>query len=226
MHNNIRIRLARHGLRSRPVYHIVAIAAGKARNARPLEKLGEYDPIPVVRNTDSIPEAARIFGVKDQEVLRKANEVKREKTVTWDLGRIGWWITKGAEPTQRVRKLLRTVSRARPPRYKLADSMPCRGPQTGWLPLNRSDRQAGVIDSLSWSNHGAAKVREMFAARGAVTAPDGTTRMAQIKKEKGAREGKILDQRFDRALGKLQAQRDADPVWQSGRQTPTEAKSE
>lgn len=75
-----------------------------------MEKLGEYDPIPVVRNTDYIPEAARIFGVKDPEVLRRANQMKREKTVTWDLGRIGWWITKGAEPTQRVRKLLRTVS--------------------------------------------------------------------------------------------------------------------
>lgn len=225
MHNNIRIRLARHGLRGRPVYHIVAIAAGKARNARPLEKLGEYDPIPVVRNTDYIPEAARIFGVKDPEVLRKANEMKREKTVSWDLGRIGWWITKGAEPTQRVRKLLRTVSPSPTPYADPATISRRAVLEAGYCKME-ADVQAGVIDSLSWSHEGAAKVRAMFAAKGAVTAPDGTTRMAQIKKEKGEREGKILEQRFDQALGKLQAQRDADPVWQSGREKPVEAKAE
>lgn len=83
-----------------------------------------------------------------------------------------------------------------------------------------------MIDSLSWSHVGAAKVREMFAAKGAVSAPDAPTRMGQIKSERGAREGKILEKKFDQALGKLQAQREADPVWQSGREKPAEAKAE
>lgn len=42
----VRLRLARHGTRNNPFYHIVAIADHKPRDARPIEKLGEYDPIP------------------------------------------------------------------------------------------------------------------------------------------------------------------------------------
>lgn len=42
----VRLRLARHGTRNNPFYHVVAIAEHKPRDARPIEKLGEYDPIP------------------------------------------------------------------------------------------------------------------------------------------------------------------------------------
>ncbi|PWZ03066.1 ribosomal protein S16 [Testicularia cyperi] len=42
----VRIRLARKGTRNNPFYHIVAINDSKPRDARPIEKLGEYDPIP------------------------------------------------------------------------------------------------------------------------------------------------------------------------------------
>ncbi|CAD6963439.1 unnamed protein product [Tilletia controversa] len=42
----VRLRLARHGTRNNPFYHIVAIHNKKRRNALPIEKLGEYDPIP------------------------------------------------------------------------------------------------------------------------------------------------------------------------------------
>jgi small subunit ribosomal protein S16 len=42
----VRLRLARHGTRNNPFYHVVAIADHKPRDARPIEKLGEYDPVP------------------------------------------------------------------------------------------------------------------------------------------------------------------------------------
>ena len=42
----VRLRLARHGTRNNPFYHLVAIQNTKARDARPIEKLGEYDPVP------------------------------------------------------------------------------------------------------------------------------------------------------------------------------------
>jgi small subunit ribosomal protein S16 len=103
--NGIRIRLARHGIRNQPVYHIVAIAAVKGRNARPLEKLGEYDPIPRVRDTDCIPNSNRVFG-------REFTPLPKEKTVSWDLGRVKWWIANGARPTETVIKLLERVRSA------------------------------------------------------------------------------------------------------------------
>lgn len=40
----VRIRLARHGRKSRPFYHIVASDSRFPRDGRFLEKLGHYDP--------------------------------------------------------------------------------------------------------------------------------------------------------------------------------------
>ena len=40
----VTIRLARHGKKSKPFYHIVATDSRSARNGRFLEKLGHYDP--------------------------------------------------------------------------------------------------------------------------------------------------------------------------------------
>lgn len=40
----VTIRLARHGKKSKPFYHIVATDSRSARNGRFLEKLGHFDP--------------------------------------------------------------------------------------------------------------------------------------------------------------------------------------
>jgi len=69
-----------------------------------LEKLGEYDPIPKTRNTSFIPESNRVFG------SAKHVEQPKEKNVQWDIGRIKWWLSQGAEPTGSVVKLLSRVS--------------------------------------------------------------------------------------------------------------------
>lgn len=42
----IRIRLARYGCANRPFYHIVAAKAYRARDNKPLEQIGTYDPMP------------------------------------------------------------------------------------------------------------------------------------------------------------------------------------
>ena len=42
----VRLRLSRKGTRNNPFYHVVAINDSKPRDARPIEKLGEWDPIP------------------------------------------------------------------------------------------------------------------------------------------------------------------------------------
>ncbi|CAD6586159.1 MAG: 37S ribosomal protein S16, mitochondrial [Tremellales sp. Tagirdzhanova-0007] len=95
----LRIRLARHGYRNHPYYHLVVIDASKARNAMPLEKLGEYDPIPRVPSISALPSQARVFG-------KEHWTPKKEKKVEWNVERIRHWLGVGAQPTTTVVKLL------------------------------------------------------------------------------------------------------------------------
>jgi small subunit ribosomal protein S16 len=73
----VRIRLARVGATKRPSYRVVAIDGRKPRDGRALEILGYYDPL-----TDPA-------------------------TVTLEDERIRDWISKGAQPSETVVKLLR-----------------------------------------------------------------------------------------------------------------------
>lgn len=99
----VRIRLARHGQRNTPHYHIVAIPSSKRRDAKPLEKLGEYDPIPRLPSTAHLPSSSKVFG--GSEVV-----VPKEKRIEWDVKRIQYWLSVGAEPTRSVVKLLERVN--------------------------------------------------------------------------------------------------------------------
>ena len=107
MSPNLRIRLARYGLRNSPLYHIVVLSRRKKRNALPLEKLGEYDPIPQIRYAADIPSASKVFNGENFAV-------PVEKRVTWDEKRIRHWLEMGAEPTPSVVRLLEMVSFALP----------------------------------------------------------------------------------------------------------------
>ena len=75
----MKIRLARGGSKKRPHYSIVATDSRMPRDGRFLEKLGTYDPM-----------------------LAKDNEGR----VKMDLGRIQHWIGLGAQPTDRVARML------------------------------------------------------------------------------------------------------------------------
>lgn len=97
----VRIRLARHGQKHTPVYHIVAINSTKRRDARPIEKLGEYDPIPRLPEGYKLPVSTQVFG--EQPPLPK------EKRIEWNVERIRHWLSVGAQPTRTVVKLLERV---------------------------------------------------------------------------------------------------------------------
>lgn len=70
------IRLARFGARKQPYYRVVVIEKERARNGRPVEVVGTYNP--------------------------------RTSPATFDLKRerIEHWVSKGAQLSDRVRKLL------------------------------------------------------------------------------------------------------------------------
>ncbi|MBP7000017.1 30S ribosomal protein S16 [Amaricoccus sp.] len=75
----MKIRLARGGSKKRPHYSIVAAESRSARDGRFLEKLGTYDPL-----------------------LPKDDEGR----VKMDLERIRHWLSQGAQPTDRVARML------------------------------------------------------------------------------------------------------------------------
>ena len=86
------IRLSRMGARKQPHYRIVVIEKARARNGRPVEVVGTYNPR---TNPASV-------------------EMKRD--------RVDYWVSKGAQMSERVNKLYREGSsrgtRLPPPRYR------------------------------------------------------------------------------------------------------------
>ncbi|KAK3337767.1 ribosomal protein S16 domain-containing protein [Cercophora scortea] len=98
----VKIRLARFGRTNSPFYNIVVSHARTARNSRPLEVIGTYDPIPKKDSYDT--------------------SGKLHKDIKLDVTRARYWIGVGAQPTDTAWRLLSMVcshSRSRrhlPPR--------------------------------------------------------------------------------------------------------------
>ncbi|RYP08542.1 hypothetical protein DL765_008747 [Monosporascus sp. GIB2] len=85
----VKIRLARFGRRNAPFYNIVVAQARSARNSRPLEVIGTYDPIP---KPDPYDDSGRLH-----------------KDIKLDTIRAKYWIGVGAQPTDTVWRLLSMV---------------------------------------------------------------------------------------------------------------------
>ena len=75
----VKLRLTRMGSKKRPFYRVVAINVGTRRDGRPLEFLGHYNPM-------TNPATIQI----DQEKVKK-------------------WLGLGAEPSDTVRNLLKSL---------------------------------------------------------------------------------------------------------------------
>jgi small subunit ribosomal protein S16 len=73
----VKIRLARHGGKKRPIYRIVVANSESPRNGRYIEQVGIYDPT-----------------TKPVKVEFKAAKLKA-------------WLSNGAQPTQTVSQLIR-----------------------------------------------------------------------------------------------------------------------
>ncbi|MDM7932653.1 30S ribosomal protein S16 [Tabrizicola sp.] len=83
---SMKIRLARGGSKKRPFYSIVATDSRMPRDGRFLEKLGTYNPL-----------------------LAKDDE----KRVVMNLERVQYWLGQGAQPTDRIARMLEAAG-ARP----------------------------------------------------------------------------------------------------------------
>ncbi len=78
----VTIRLARGGSKKRPFYHMVVTDSRNARDGRYIERLGYFNPV-----------------AKGQE---ERLHLKQD--------RIEYWVGQGAQPSDRVAKLLKTAA--------------------------------------------------------------------------------------------------------------------
>ncbi|WFD33832.1 37S ribosomal protein S16, mitochondrial [Malassezia cuniculi] len=104
----VRLRLARHGTRNNPFFHLVAIQNTKARNARPIEKLGEYDPVPRPVRAQAPSRATEDRPGYNGQIISSGIQqtVRHEKRIEWNEERIRYWLDTGAQPSKPVARLL------------------------------------------------------------------------------------------------------------------------
>ena len=78
----VSIRLSRGGSKKRPFYHVVAADSRNARDGRYIERLGFFNPI------------------------AKGGE----ETLRLDLERINYWVSQGAQASERVQSLIKQAA--------------------------------------------------------------------------------------------------------------------
>ncbi|KAL1974586.1 hypothetical protein VTN31DRAFT_4790 [Thermomyces dupontii] len=86
----VRIRLSRFGRRHAPFYNIVVAQARSARDSKPIEVIGTYNPIP-----------QKPTGLTDLE----AESAKPYKEIALDRSRAKYWLGVGAQPSDTVWRL-------------------------------------------------------------------------------------------------------------------------
>lgn len=82
----VKIRLSRGGAPKRPFYHVLVTDSRSARDGRNIERVGFYNPV----------------------------ATGKEVRLQLDTDRIQAWIAKGAQPTEKVRFLIKQQAQATP----------------------------------------------------------------------------------------------------------------
>ena len=78
------IRLSRGGAKKRPFYHIVVADKRRARDSRCIERIGYFNPI----------------------------AAGKENRLLLNQERANYWISQGAQPSERVQQLIKTFAKA------------------------------------------------------------------------------------------------------------------
>ncbi|KAK3717669.1 37S ribosomal protein S16, mitochondrial [Vermiconidia calcicola] len=112
----LKLRLARiktpgGARRHHPRYNIVLAHARTARDSKPLEVLGTYNPIPELPLGTSESEAQGRSGDRGAE-----GKVRKVKDIKVDVARAKYWIGVGAQPSDTVWRLLSMIGLL-PPKY-------------------------------------------------------------------------------------------------------------
>ncbi|MBS0516493.1 MAG: 30S ribosomal protein S16 [Proteobacteria bacterium] len=79
----VKIRLSRGGAKGRPFYHVIVADERKARDGRNIERVGFFNPV----------------------------AAGKETRLQIDLDRVNNWIAKGAQPSEKVRALIKEAGK-------------------------------------------------------------------------------------------------------------------
>lgn len=79
----VKIRLSRGGAKGRPFYHVVVADERKARDGRNIERVGFFNPV----------------------------AAGKETRLQLDTERVANWIAKGAQPSEKVRMLIKEAGK-------------------------------------------------------------------------------------------------------------------
>jgi small subunit ribosomal protein S16 len=79
----VKIRLSRGGAKGRPFYHVIVADERKARDGRNIERVGFFNPV----------------------------AAGKEVRLQLDLDRVSTWIAKGAQPSEKVRALIKEAGK-------------------------------------------------------------------------------------------------------------------
>ncbi|MBS0582630.1 MAG: 30S ribosomal protein S16 [Proteobacteria bacterium] len=79
----VKIRLSRGGAKGRPFYHVIVADERKARDGRNIERVGFFNPV----------------------------AAGKETRLQLDVDRVNAWIAKGAQPSDKVRALIKEAGK-------------------------------------------------------------------------------------------------------------------
>ena len=129
----LKIRLSRGGSKKRPFYRIVVAEAASPRDGRYVERLGHYNPMTAKDN--------------DQRLVVNGE-------------RVAYWLGLGAQPTERVQKLLASLELMAP--VKLREQ-----PKKSAVGKKRAEREEEAADAEAAAKEAAAAAEAEAAATAA-----------------------------------------------------------
>ena len=174
----LKIRLARGGAKKRPFYRIVVAEASAPRDGRYVERVGTYNPM--------VPKD------HDQRLVLK-NE------------RITHWLGQGAQPTERVQKMLASAGLTEAPVIREQPKKSAPGKK-------RAEREAAAAEAAAEAEADAA---EEAAAAAEAPAEDAATDEA-LAEEAAADEAPAEDPAADEAPAEEAAAADEAPAEDAG----------
>ena len=154
----LKIRLSRGGSKKRPFYRIVVAEASAPRDGRYVERVGHYNPMVAKDN--------------DQRLVVNGE-------------RITHWLGLGAQPTERVQKLLSTLSLAEP--VKLREQ-----PKKSAPGKKRAEREAEAAEAAAAAAAEAAEAEAAAAEAAAAPAEEAPAEAAAAPAEEAPAEAEAV----------------------------------
>ena len=146
----LKIRLSRGGSKKRPFYRIVVAEASAPRDGRYVERVGHYNPM-----------------------VQK----EHENRLSVNAERVNFWMEKGAQPTDRVHKLLALVNILKAPEIR-------EQPKKSAIGKKRAEREAEAAEAISEAPAAEATVEEVPQAEApAAEAPEAEAPAAEAPVE-------------------------------------------